>query len=91
MLKGAAIAMRLYEQPSARLAGDLDLLVEPGRAHSLVRQRWYSARGWPRDLMIGVEKRDHDLVMYAWLEGDPEERHDALTQLFRHGAPPVDS
>jgi hypothetical protein len=57
---------------------------------SVVRQRWYGARGWPRDLVIGIAKRDHDFVMHAWLEGDSEGRHDTFAQLFRYRASPID-
>jgi len=37
MLKGAAIATRLYEDPSERPAGDVDLLVEPSNSERAAR------------------------------------------------------
>jgi hypothetical protein len=55
---------------------------------SAVRQRWYSARGWPRDLIVGVGKLDDEFVMHAWLDGDPEDRSITLKQLMRHTSAP---
>ena len=55
---------------------------------SAVRQRWYSARGSPRDLIVGVGKRDDEFVMHAWLEGDADERSTTFTQLLRAKPPP---
>ncbi len=50
---------------------------------SAVRQRWYGARGSPRDLVIGVDKRDAEFVMHAWLDGDDEEKVANFAQLLR--------
>jgi len=54
---------------------------------SAVRQRWYCARGSPRDLIVGVGKRDDEFVMHAWLEGDADERSTTFTQLLRAKSP----
>jgi hypothetical protein len=59
---------------------------------SAVRQRWLTARGSPRDLIVGVDKQDDDFVMHAWLEGDAEERNTTFTHLLRHeGNKPIQS
>jgi hypothetical protein len=53
---------------------------------SVIRQSWHGAHGSPRDLIVGVGKRDGELVMHAWLDGDPEEQSSTFSQLLRRPA-----
>ncbi len=40
---------------------------------SLVLQRWYSAQGFPRDVVVGVTAPQNGFSAHAWLEGDDED------------------
>ncbi len=51
-----------------------------------VRQRWHSAHGSPRDLIVGVGTSGDAFAMHAWLEGDPETQLATFSQLLRHEA-----
>jgi len=51
-----------------------------------VRQRWYSAHGSPRDLVVGVGTNDDAFVMHAWLQGDAEDQSTKFCLLLRHEA-----
>lgn len=50
---------------------------------ALVLQRWHSAQGAPRDVVIGVGHRDGDVVAHAWLDGDTEPGLDEYRELTR--------
>ena len=52
-------------------------------AQASVRQRWHAAHGDPRDLVIGVKPPADGFGAHAWLEGDPESRDGAFSELTR--------
>jgi len=53
---------------------------------ALVRQRFYAAHGWPRDLVIGVSPPGQNFHAHAWLAGDFR-AEDALPEILRRPAP----
>lgn len=40
---------------------------------SLLLQRWHSAQGFPRDVVVGVTAPHSGFSAHAWLEGDDED------------------
>lgn len=40
---------------------------------SLVLQRWHSAQGSPRDVVVGVTAPQSGFTAHAWLDGDDED------------------
>jgi hypothetical protein len=47
---------------------------------SLVRQRWFAARGYPVDLIIGVTAPSEGFKAHAWLDGDADAGYRELTR-----------
>ncbi len=87
LLKGAAIGARLYENPAARLAGDIDLLVAPGEAAEAVRVLGGLGFRDPLSRARGEERASHAVTFYRpgprpatvdlhaglyWCHDDPE-------------------
>ena len=54
---------------------------------SVVRQRWHSAQGEPRDLVIGVTAPKDGFEAHAWLEGDDPATFAGFHELRRVPAP----
>jgi hypothetical protein len=50
---------------------------------SLVLQRWYSARGIPLDVVIGVKVPVNDFRAHAWLDGEPAPAGMSFDELVR--------
>lgn len=48
-----------------------------------VLQRWDSAHGRPRDLVIGVTSPSGGFKAHAWLEGDPTGHDEGFEELLR--------
>jgi hypothetical protein len=51
-----------------------------------VRQAWYAAHGWPRDLVIGVTSPSDGFRAHAWLEGDSPCHEEDFRELIRRPA-----
>jgi hypothetical protein len=50
---------------------------------ALVLQRWYAARGTPREIVIGVRGPLAAFSAHAWLDGDPDGESGAFQELLR--------
>jgi transglutaminase superfamily protein len=50
---------------------------------SLVLQRWHAAHDNARDVVIAVKGKQVDFAAHAWLDGDPDGRTGAFSELMR--------
>jgi len=54
---------------------------------ALVRQRWLSAQGEERDLVVGVTEPSRGFEAHAWLVGDDPRGHAGYQEIARRPAP----
>ena len=50
---------------------------------AVVLQRWRAAQGDPRELVIGVTRRDDEFRAHAWVEGEADPLAPAFDELLR--------
>ena len=50
---------------------------------ALVLQRWHSAQGHKRDVVIAVRAGEHPFEAHAWLDGEPDAVAGSFSELMR--------
>lgn len=85
-MDGAVVTVPPPLLPSAAERGVFGLLRRlPSTCleRALVLQRWYSARGRAREVVIGVKSPDGKFQAHAWLEDQPDTEAASYEELMR--------